>query len=124
MLNRCETVFKFLFYYSDSDLTLEAAIEKHKADHLYTDVFDTFRITVRRGHIFEDTLFALRSGFDERKYLRVSFLGEPAADGGGPRREYFMLLMGAIANNGSILDGPPNRRVLRHNTAAFEVQIV
>ena len=37
------------------------------------------------------------------------------------QREFLMLLMGTIANNGSIQDGPPNRRVLRHNTAAFEV---
>ena len=45
-------------------------------------------------------------------------------DGGGPRREYFMLLMGDIANNGAILDCPPDRRVLRHNTSAFEVFIL
>ena len=48
----------------------------------------------------------------------MSFLGERGVDGGGPRREFFMLLMGCI---GSILDGPPERRVLRHNTTAFEV---
>ena len=45
-------------------------------------------------------------------------------DGGGPRREYFMLLMGDIANNGAILDGSPDHRVLRHNTSAFEVFII
>ena len=48
----------------------------------------------------------------------MSFLGERGVDGGGPRREFFMLLMGCIA---SIVDGPPERRVLRHNTTAFEV---
>ena len=67
---------------------------------------------------------ALRSGFDDKKHLRIKFIGEPAVDGGGPRREYFMLLMGDIANNGAILDGPPDRRVLRHNTSAFEVFII
>ena len=86
-------IFGTFHYYSDSQLTLEAAIEQHKADTLST----------------------------EKKHLQVSFLGEPAVDGGGPRREFLMLLMGTIANNGSILDCPPNRRVLRHNTAAFEV---
>ena len=49
-------------------------------------------------------------------------MGEPAADGSGPRREYFRLLMGAIANNGSI------NFVMVHqigdSTAASEVQIV
>ena len=67
---------------------------------------------------------ALRSGFDDKKHLRIKFIGEPAMDEGGPRREYFMLLMGDIANNGAILDGPPDRRVLRHNTSAFEVLII
>ena len=35
--------------------------------------------------------------------------------------EFFMILMGAIANHGSILDGPPDRRLLRHNADAFKV---
>ena len=95
-------------------MPLEAITEQHKADILYSDIYDSFRVTVRRGHIFDDTLVALRSGFDEKKHLRVSFLGERGVDGGGPR----MLLMACI---GSILDGPPERRVLRHNTTAFEV---
>lgn len=127
-----------ILYFSDPELLLEDVIGKHKAtcslalmeeagtqksgqrcvDNLYTDVFNIFRITVRRVHIFEDTLVALRAGFDEKKHLRVHFLEETAVDGGGPRREFLMLLMCAIANNGSILDGPSERRVLRH---AFEV---
>lgn len=69
-------------------------------------------------------MVVLRSGFDEKKHLRVCFLGEKGVDGGGPRREFFMLLMGNVANDGSILDGPPERRVLRHNTTAFEVSMM
>ena len=76
---------------------------------------------MRRGHILDDAISSLRPGFDEKKHVRVRFLGEPAVDEGGPRREFFMLLMGAIGNNCSLLDGPPNRRVLRHNTSAFQV---
>lgn len=63
---------------------------------------------------------AFRTLNDESQ-IRVAFLGESAVDTGGPRREFFMLLMGAIANNGSILDGPPNRRLLRHNVLALQV---
>ena len=96
-------------------------IKQHRANFLYEDDFNVHRITVRRGHILDDTLVALRSSFDEKKHIRVRFLGEPAVDEGGPRREFFMLLMGAIANSSSLLDGPPNRRVLRHNTSAFQV---
>ena len=89
-------------------------IKQHRANFLYEDDFNVHRITVRRGHILDDTLVALCSNFDEKKHIRVRFLGEPAVDEGGPRREFFMLLMGAIANSSSLLDGPPNRRVLRH----------
>ena len=42
-------------------------------------------------------------------------------DGGGPRREFFMFVMGNIGNNSSLLDGPPDRRILRHNTSDFQV---
>ena len=102
--------------YKDQGLTLEGVIEQHRAEVLYEDMFNCHRFTVRRRYIFDDTLAIIRSGLDEKKHLRVTFLGEPAVDGGGPRREFFMMLMGAISNNGSLLDGPPDRRVLRqHN---------
>ena len=32
-----------------------------------------------------------------------------------------MTLLGIIVNNGTLLDGPPDRRIVRHNTAAFQV---
>ena len=107
--------------YSDLELTIEDVIKQHRAEILYEDEFNAHRITVRRGNIMDDTIASLRVGFDEKKHVRVRFIGEPAVDEGGPRREFFMLLMGAIANNSSLLDGPPTRRVLRHNTSAFQV---
>ena len=64
----------------------------------------------------------LRFGYDESKYFCITFIDDPAIDQGGPRREYFMLLMGSIANSGSLLDGPPDRRTLRHNANAFQVR--
>ncbi len=81
----------------------------------------SYRITVRRGHLFQDNKLSL-SNFEESMHLRVTFLGEPAVDDGGARREFFMLLLGDIANNGSLLDDLPNKRVLRHNAVAFKVQ--
>ena len=36
----------------------------------------------------------------------------------GPKE---MLLLNAISNNSSLLEGAPTRRVLRHNTSAFQV---
>ena len=90
---------------------------------MYGDPLNAFRITVRRAHILDDTIAVIRSEFDERKHIRVRFVGEAAVDAGGPRREFFMLLMGAIANCSSLLDGPPHRRVLRHNSSAFQVSL-
>lgn len=116
---------------------------------LYPNITDALCITVRRGSILDDTIFALRPGFDEKKHIKVRFLGElfwvgplvlaqhstmnvhcqlfhpfagePGIDEGGPKREFFMLLLNAISNKSSLLEGSPTRRVLRHNTSAFQV---
>jgi hypothetical protein len=45
----------------------------------------------------------LHFGFDGSLHFRVTFMGDPAVDQGGPKREYFMLFMGSIANSGSLL---------------------
>ena len=76
---------------------------------------DRIRITVRRKHIFEDTLHKLRNGIDITKHLRVTFIGEPAIDDGGPMREYMRLLLSSIISNNSLLCGDANSRFLRHN---------
>ena len=78
----------------------EDAIKVHT---LYSDESCAHRLTVRRGNILDTTIFALRAGFKEQKHLRVRFVGEPAVDEGGPRREFFMLLMNAIANSSMLL---------------------
>ena len=95
-------------------------IKNHKEDFFKTD--DVYRITIRRSHVFEDSLRVFReSDHWEEKSIKIVFSGEPAIDYGGPTREYFRILLKSIANNASILDGPENRRVLRHNTRAFQV---
>jgi hypothetical protein len=86
---------------------------------LSDDKTNSHRLTVRRRNIFSDAKRGF-ARFDESKLLRITFLGESAIDDGGPKRE-FMILMGAIANNGSIMYGPPNKRLVRHNAAALQV---
>ena len=50
-------------------------------------------ISVRRKYLWEDSVVQfLKRSFDPHKSIRVIFLGEEAADGGGPRKEYFRLL--------------------------------
>ena len=82
-----------------------------------------FQITVQRSSIWEDAHRALKCTFDEKKHVCITFLGESAVDGGGPRREFFMLLMNAIKENNSLLDGPSGSCVLRHNTAALQEEL-
>lgn len=99
-------------------------LKQHRNKVITGDPDKPYRITVRRNNILDDTFDELRfPGFCESKHFRVTFMDDPAVDQGGPRREYFMLLMGAIANSGSLLDGPPDRRILRHNADAFKVRI-
>jgi hypothetical protein len=57
----------------------------------------------------------LRYGIDISKHLRVTFIGEPAIDDGGPMREYMRLLLGSIISNNSLFCGHVNSRSLRHN---------
>ena len=81
------------YYYvlDDSVQTVAEIILDHKRKFLYSDNENCYRITVRRCHIFEDAMVAIRRGFDEQKHLKVIFIGEPAVDDGGPRREFFVL---------------------------------
>lgn len=107
-----------LFVFSGIDKDLPTVLMEHRKQVLGEEFF---RITARRGHLYDDTIECLQLGFDERKHIRVIFFNEPAVDDGGPRREFFMSLLGEVANNGSLFDGPPNRRVVRHNVTALQV---
>jgi len=103
--------------FNSENVQLEDLLKQHRGRVLDPD--QSQRITVRRKNIFEDTRKALER---PSKHIRVTFLGEPAVDDGGPRREFFMLLMGVIGNNGSLFQGPPGKRILRHNTCALQVR--
>ena len=55
---------------------------------------DSQRITVRRSHLFLNAACAFsKPSLNESKMLKVLFLGEPSMDAGGPRREFFQVLM-------------------------------
>ena len=119
-------ILKSIIFYSNSHDSVDDVkliLENHRSSVLSNDVDDIFRITVRRSHIWDDALRAVRRNFDESKHIRITFLGESAIDGGGPRREFFMLLMNSIKENNSLLEGPSNSRVVRHNTAALQDEL-
>ena len=67
------------------DKTAEALLKEHGVKILHEDEYNAFHITVRRGHIFDDTLKALHYHFDENKHIRITSLGEAVIGDGGPR---------------------------------------
>ncbi len=88
--------------------------------YLPSNQFDNVRIIVRRRHILSDTLHQLRCGLDVSKHLKVTFVGEPAVDSGGPMREYLHLLMSSIALNNCFFCGEDSRRIPAHNVMELE----
>ena len=58
------------------------------------DLTNINRISIRRRHAYQDYLDAvarqkMRKRFNQNGMLKVTFIGEPAVDDGGPRREFF-----------------------------------
>ena len=51
--------------------------------------------------------------------LKVSFVGEAAIDDGGPRREYFQLLLRDIASKSGLFKGYPDHVVPVHSIEAL-----
>ena len=52
------------------------------------------RLTVSRSSIFADSVSHFKQrNFDFKKTLKVRFEGEPAIDGGGPKREFFTIIL-------------------------------
>ena len=96
-------------------MTVDKLISDHRSQKI--DNSRTWRITVRRQHVLEDTMRAMDS---EAKYLNVRFLGEPAIDEGGPTREFLRILMKSIDTSG-YMDGAPGHRVPKHNGIAVQV---
>ena len=80
------------------------------------------RIHVRRTHVFDDARRqVLKPTFDVSKMLRLRFVGEAAVDEGGPRREFFHLLLQDTFKS-SLFAGYPNHVVPLHNVEAVSTE--
>ena len=60
----------------------------------YVDMKNINRISIRRRYAYQDYVDAVarqkrRKRFNQNGMLKVTFIGEPAVDDGGPRREFF-----------------------------------
>jgi hypothetical protein len=92
------------------DAPIEVLLQQHKLDvlpispSLLSGDSEYTRIAVRRKYIWEDTIEAFRSN-DVTKHLKVTFVGEPAVDDGGPFREYLHMLISQISSNSLLFQG-------------------
>ena len=84
-----------------------------------SDIYN--KVHVRRNHIWGDTLRAVtKASFDPINPLRVTFIGEPAVDEGGPRREFFSLVLAKIACDKSIFHGSDDSRTFVRNVQGLQ----
>ena len=80
---------------------------------------DKQRLHVRRSRLFTDSLRAFsRPTFDVSKMLKVTFIGESAVDDGGPRREFFQLLLQEAFSRSGLFVGWPDHVIPIHNVEA------
>jgi hypothetical protein len=93
----------------------------HTAANIQEIPEDRQRITIRRRLIWDDTKRALeRPSFNPHIGLHIDFVGEGAQDAGGPLREFFHFLWGAMSKDGNIFTGPEDRRLLTHNVMSLQ----
>ena len=95
---------------------MKSVLQQHVQNTTVEEEDPGLCIAVRRRHLWKDSKLVLcRPNNKYSTGMRVAFVSEAAVDEGGPRREYFRLVLAEIANNNSLFDGDPQRRVLRHN---------
>ncbi len=85
------------------------------------------RLTVSRATIFSDCVaFFKQRNFDFKKPLKVTFEGEPAIDGGGPRREFFTIAIRSLLSPSAtprLFEGRNGRFLPMHNTDALRANL-
>ena len=81
------------------------------------------RLTVNRSSILFDSVSHFKQrNFDFKKQLKVTFEGEPAIDGGGPKREFFPIILRALLSPSAtprLFEGRNDIFLLMHNSAAL-----
>ena len=93
----------------------------HTSKVLTDDSNKIQRLTIRRNYISADTLSILRRPrFHFNWNVRITFVGEPAVDAGGPCREFFRLIIHEIMSNNTLFQGPMHARFPCHNMQELE----
>lgn len=95
-------------------------IEHRRHVFVAVDEEDFQRISVRRKYLFQDAFSAYsRLSFNVNKVLKVKFIGEKGAvDDGGPRREFFSLLIREMFSKSGLFHGWPENVCPIHDFTA------
>ena len=85
---------------------------------------DCLRLKVRRLQAWKDVKLKLSrcKEADLKCQFKVQFVGEPAVDEGGPRRELFCLV-GRIVSN-ELMIGQEDKKTFKHNLIALQNRIM
>jgi len=67
-------------------------------------------------HAFSASTFNVAPG------IRVKFIGESGVDGGGPRREFYRLLVEAVCSTSGLLEGSDGNKIPLHNCTALKAK--
>ena len=62
--------------------------------------------------------------FNVSKTLKVIFMGESAVDDGGPRREFFQLLLKDAFTSSGLFIGWPHHTIPLHHVEAVAIQVL
>lgn len=101
-----------VFSLSLSDgVDVEVLLHNQRVKMLPIDRQQYQRVVVRHKHLWKDALYYFKSGMCYEKYIRVTFMGEPAVDEGGPLCEFLHLLMAEIASNNNLFCGREDCRI-------------
>ena len=101
---------------ADSEKT-KSIIVLHQKKVLAEDDFQ--KISVRRSHLISDTFEQFNNkSFDCSLLLKIFFVGESAEDIGGPKREFFRLLIQQMFQLEEMFAGWPSNVTMRHNIEA------
>ncbi|XP_076142999.1 G2/M phase-specific E3 ubiquitin-protein ligase-like [Alosa pseudoharengus] len=78
-------------------------------------------VVVRRKSVLKDALtLCKKSYFSWKRTPHVEFIGEEAADFGGPMKEFFRLLMMDVASTYGVFEGPQDKLLFTYDLSALE----
>ncbi len=103
-----------------SSIVLSSVLQQHATSVLSPDTSDRQRLNIRRTDLIPDAIAQFeRPSFDVSKPIRVRFIGEPAVDTGGPRREFFRLFLQDLKSKSSLFQHTSEGLIPLHNGKAL-----